>query len=219
VIRRQAGRGSVASHAAPPVGEAHDVVGHHRHIRPICIALRAGMTGTSADRVLVGRFGAPHGVRGELRLKSFTGDPAAIRSYSPLTDADGARRFKITALRVIKDDMCVVRVEGIGDRDAAETLTNLELFVPRAQLPPPDEDEFYQADLIGLSAITEAGELLGAVERVLNFGAGDILEIRPSAGGETLLVPFTKAAVPLVNLTAKNVVVILPEEIDGEDKA
>ena len=169
-----------------------------------------------AHLVLVGRFGAAHGVRGELRLKSFTQDPAAIRGYAPLTDASGARKFVLSALRVVKDDMCVVRVEGIADRDAAEKLTNIDLYVARENLPPPDEDEFYQADLIGLDAVTETGEAYGTIERVLDFGAGDILEIRPPDGGETRLVPFTKAAVPTVDIAARRVVIVPPVEIEGE---
>ena len=169
-----------------------------------------------AHLVLVGRFGAAHGVRGELRLKSFTEDPAAIRGYAPLTDASGARKFVLSALRVVKDDMCVVRVEGVADRDAAEKLTNIDLYVARENLPPPDEDEFYQADLIGLEAVTESGEAYGTIERVLDFGAGDILEICPPDGGETRLVPFTKAAVPLVDIAARRVVIVPPVEIEGE---
>lgn len=168
--------------------------------------------------VLVGRFGAAHGVRGEIRLKSFTGDPAAIRDYAPLTDATSQRKFKILSLRVIKDDMCVVRIDRITERSAAEALTNLDLYVPRDQLPPPDEDEFYQADLLGLRAHTETGAHLGDVIQVLDFGAGDILEIRPAIGGETLLVPFTKANVPHVDLAQRTLTVIVPVEIDGDDK-
>ena len=170
----------------------------------------------AANLILVGRFGAAHGVRGELRLKSFTEDPAAIRTYAPLTDASGTRKFVLAALRVVKDDMCVVRVEGVADRTAAEKLTNLDLYVPRENLPPPDEEEFYQADLIGLAAVTEDGEPYGTIERVLDFGGGDILEIRPPDGSETLLVPFTKAAVPVVDIAARRVVVVPPDEIEVE---
>jgi 16S rRNA processing protein RimM len=168
------------------------------------------------DLVLVGRFGAAHGVRGEIRLKSFTADPKAIAAYGPLTDVGGTAKFVLASLRLVKDDICVARVEGIGDRTAAERLTNLDLFVPRAQLPPPDADEFYQADLIGLAACLEDGREIGRIERVLDFGGGDILEIRRSAGGETLLVPFTRAAVPHVDIARGRVTIVPPAEIDGE---
>jgi 16S rRNA processing protein RimM len=171
-----------------------------------------------ASRVLVGRLGAAHGVKGEIRLKSFTQDPAAIGDYPALTDAAGTRSFRIEALRHIKDDMCVVRLAGVRDRNAAEALTNLDLYVSRADLPPPDEDEFYYADLIGLRAELADGTPFGTVLRVMNYGGGDILEIAP-ASGETILLPFTKAAVPRVDLAGGRVIVDPPEEIEipGEE--
>jgi 16S rRNA processing protein RimM len=169
-----------------------------------------------ARQILVGVFGAPHGVRGELRVKSFTQDPRAIGGYSPLTDRAGARAFKFTALRLAKDDMLVVRVEGVANRDAAQKLTGVELFAPRDRLPPPDEDEFYHADLIGLAAVTREGEMLGEVVAIRNFGAGDILEISPTGGGETLLLPFTKAAAPEIDFGQRRIVVAPPREIEGE---
>ncbi|MHB8886343.1 MAG: ribosome maturation factor RimM [Methylovirgula sp.] len=167
------------------------------------------------DRILVGQFGAPHGVKGELRLKSYTQDPAAIGRYGQLSDASGARSFEIAALRALKEDLFVVRVKGIATREAAEKLTNVALFLPRAALPAAQEDEFYHADLIGLAARTEAGETLGSIVNILNFGGGDILEIAPPEGGETLLVPFTKAAVPIIDLAGGHVIVIPPIEIEA----
>ena len=164
------------------------------------------------DLVLVGRFGAAHGVRGEVRLKSFTGDPAAIGDYSPVYSADGARSFALRSLRHIRDDMFVARVEGVNDRSAAEALVNLDLHVRKADLPPADEEEYYHSDLIGLSAQLENGELIGEVVNVLNFGAGDILEVRPVSGGETLLYPFTKAVAPVVDLSAGRVTIAPPQE-------
>ena len=174
------------------------------------------MTGRqSAGRILVGRFGAPHGVRGELRLQSFTQDPAAIASYGPLmggTDGGtGPRLFTIKSLRPLKDNLFVARVDGVSSRTAAEALTNTELYISRAALPPPDEDEFYLADLIGLEAADEAGVALGKVIAVPNYGAGDILEIAPITGGESLLLPFTKAVVPVVDFAARRVTVVPPE--------
>lgn len=173
--------------------------------------------GASHQLVEVGIFGAPHGVRGELRLKSFTAYPATIADYAPLTSEDGKRSFKIKSLRPIKDDMLVVSIEGIADRDAAETLTNLRLFVPRDQLPPPDEEEYYHADLIGLKVENSNGLAIGYVTAVHDFGAGDILDITLDSGGPSVLLPFTKAAVPEINLQEGRLIAVIPEESD--DKA
>ena len=164
------------------------------------------------SRILVGIFGAPHGVRGEVRLKSFTGDPMAIADYPRLTDESGARAFRILAARPVKDDMLVVRIEGVSDRSAAEKLTNVSLSLAREDLPPADEEEFYHADLIGLRAETRDGSVLGTVAAVQNFGAGDILDVRPEIG-ESLLLPFTKKVVPVVDVAGGCVIVELPEEI------
>lgn len=163
--------------------------------------------------VLVGRFGAAHGVRGEIRLQSFTADPAAISAYGPLFDESGARRFAISSLRSLGKDMFVARVDGVDDRTAAETLTDLNLYLSRTALPEPEEDEFYLADLEGLRAETREGATLGRVIAVRNFGAGDILEIQPPEG-ETILLPFTKAAVPIVDVAGGRIVVAPPAETD-----
>jgi 16S rRNA processing protein RimM len=163
--------------------------------------------------VLLGVFGAAQGVKGEIRVKSFTGAPAAIGGYGPLTDASGARAFVFERLRPLKDDMVVAKLAGIADRDAAQALTGVEIFARRAQLPPPSEDEFYHADLIGLEATTRAGLCLGRVVEVLNYGAGDILAIVPDGGGEALLVPFSKAAAPEIDFTGGRIVVEPPDEI------
>lgn len=173
---------------------------------------------TPIGLVEVGVLGAPHGVKGEMRLKSFTADPLGIQDYQPLTDKTGQRRFVIRSARLIKDDMLVVSLEGIADRTAAEALTNLALFIPRDQLPEPDEEEFYHADLIGLSAVSPDGTVIGTVTAVHDFGAGDILDIAPSLEGPSLLVPFTKANVPVVDLAAQTLTVILPDEIEGEER-
>ncbi len=167
-------------------------------------------------RVLVGVVGAPQGVRGELRLKSYTGVPRDIGAYGPLTSEDGARSFVVQSLRPLKGDMLVARIAGVDDRDAAAALTNTRLFVDRSRLPPPEPDEFYHVDLIGLLAEDEAGALLGRVKGIENHGAGDILEIVPPAGGETLLVPFTLAFVPTIDFDAGRIVVaagaLIPED-------
>ncbi len=166
-------------------------------------------------RVLVGVVGAPQGVKGELRLKSYTGEPRDIGAYGPLSSEDGRRTLVIQSLRPLKDDMLVARVEGVNDRDAAAALTNTKLYVDRSRLPPPEPDEFYHIDLIGLRAENEDGAVLGRVKGIENHGAGDIMEIVPSTGGETLLVPFTLAFVPTIDFEAGRLVVaagaLIPE--------
>lgn len=170
------------------------------------------MTASPADgkRVCIARIGAPHGVRGEVRLWSFTADPLAVASYGPLESAKGDR-FEITALRTAKDCL-VARLAGVHDRTAAERLVNLELFVPRAQLPEPkDAEEFYHADLVGLAVFDAAGTALGTVIAIQNFGAGDLIEVQPAVGRETVLLPFTKAVVPVVDIHAGRIVVDPPD--------
>ncbi|MEA2757474.1 MAG: rRNA processing protein RimM [Methylobacteriaceae bacterium] len=167
------------------------------------------MPGTP-QKILVGVFGAPHGIRGEVRLKSYTGDPAAIGGYGPLYDESGARRFSIDALRPIGKDLFVARVAGVGDRSAAEALNGTELFVPRDALSALEEEEFYYADLIGLRVENEDGEIFGTVVAVHNFGAGDVLEIAPpadAANKTTAMLPFSRALVPVVDVSAARIVV------------
>jgi 16S rRNA processing protein RimM len=164
--------------------------------------------GEREKKVCVARIGAAHGVRGEVKLWPFTADPMAVANYGPLETGDGARHFVIEALRPAKDHL-VARIAGVGDRDAAEALRNLELFVPRERLPPIAEaDAFYHADLVGLAAVTADGAALGTVTAVHNFGAGDIIEIAPAAGGAPLMLSFTEAAVPKIDLKAKQIVVV-----------
>ena len=171
----------------------------------------------TAARIHIATIGAPHGVRGEVRLRSYASDPADIAAYGPLSDASGARSFVLEALRVVKDDMCVVKLKGVSDRDAAAALTHATLYVARAQLPPAEEGEYYHADLIGLAAQTREGMPLGRVVAVPNYGAGDLLEIMPPGGGETLLLPFTDAVVPLVDVKGGRIVVDLPAEVEAKD--
>jgi 16S rRNA processing protein RimM len=163
----------------------------------------------SKDRVLVGVFGAPHGVRGEMRLKSFTADPAAAAGYGPVSTEDG-RTFRLKLVRPLKDDMVIVRTEGVADRDAAAKLTHLKLYVARERLPATQEEEFYHSDLIGLTVVGAEGEALGTVAAVVDFGAGDLLEIRRPEGGATVLLPFTKAFVPTVDVKAGRILAVPP---------
>lgn len=176
---------------------------------------RQPMPSSQDGRIAVGRFGAPHGVRGEIRIKSYTADPLAIAGYRELQDRSGARKFRITNARHVKDDILVARVAGCADRTAVEALVNEELFIARAQLPAPEEDEFYLNDLIGLEARLRDGTRYGRIANVHNFGAGDILEIDTGAA-ETAMLPFTKVAVPEVYMEAGYIVVDPPAEIEGE---
>jgi 16S rRNA processing protein RimM len=160
--------------------------------------------------VLLGSFGAPHGVRGEIRLKSFTERPEAIASYGALTTEDG-RLVELVSVRPAKT-VLIARVRGVGDRTAAEALANARLFVERDRLGDAADDEFFHADLIGLRAESLEGAALGTIAAIHDFGAGDILEIRPEGGG-AILVPFTTAVVPLVEIAARRIVVVLPDEV------
>jgi 16S rRNA processing protein RimM len=173
--------------------------------------------------VLVGQVVGVHGVRGNVKIKSYTDDPAALGRYRPVLDAQG----RPVRLRVVGEakGTVVVQFDGVGDRDAAEALRGTRLFVPRSALPPPEEEEFYHADLIGMAVVTAAGEALGTVVEVANHGAGDMLEVRP-AQGMSVLVPFTRAAVPVVDLAGRRIVVdppaglldpVRPDERDGGD--
>ncbi len=164
-------------------------------------------------RICVGQIGAAHGVRGEVRLRSFTADPAAIVSYGPLQAEDG-HVFEIESLRPAKDHF-VATLAGIADRNAAERLANTKLYVPRDRLPEPNEpDEYYHADLIGLAVVDRAGTSLGTVVAVHNFGAGDLIEVRQAEDKPTQLLPFDALTVPGVDLAAGRLVVQLPAASD-----
>lgn len=165
--------------------------------------------------VCVARIGAAHGVRGAVRLWTFTEDPLAVKDYGPLMTKDGTRQFEVTHAREAKDHL-VVTLKGVASRDDAERLNGIELYVPRDRLPDTDDGEYYHTDLIGLAAVTTAEQPLGKVIAIHNFGAGDIIEIAPLQGA-TMLLPFTNAVVPSVDLAGGRVVIDLPQEIDGDD--
>jgi 16S rRNA processing protein RimM len=170
---------------------------------------------TPSSHICVARIGAAHGVRGAVKLWTFTEDPLAIQRYGPLTTKDGARQIEVTHAREAKGHL-VATLKGVATREDAELLNGIELYVAREQLPATAEDEYYHADLIGLAAVTTDGEPLGQVIAIHNFGAGDIIEIAPSHDA-TLLLPFTNAVVPTVDLAGGRVVIQLPDEIDGDD--
>jgi 16S rRNA processing protein RimM len=166
-------------------------------------------------QVCVARIGAAHGVRGAVKLWTFTEDPLAVTRYGPLATRDGARCFELTHARQGKGHL-VATLKGVTTRNEAERLNGLELYIARDKLPAADDDEYYHADLIGLAAVTTADEPLGKVIAVHNFGAGDIIEIAPPRG-PTMLLPFTNAVVPTVDIAGGRVVIELPAEIQGEE--
>ena len=166
-------------------------------------------------QICVARIGAAHGVRGAVKLWTFTEDPLAIKRYGPLTTKDGARQFEIANVREAKDHL-VATFKGVASRNDAEKLNGIELYVPRENLPATDDDEYYHADLIGLAAVTSTDQPLGCVVAIHNFGAGDIIEIAPPKG-PTMLLPFTNAVVPTVDIAGGRVVIELPQEIEGEE--
>ena len=161
------------------------------------------------DRVCVAQIGGAHGVRGDVRVKSYTQDPASVTQYGPLEGEHG-ERFEIVAARPTKDAL-IVRFKGVDDRDAAEALRQVKLYVAREKFGEPDEDEFFHADLIGLAAVTVEGVALGMVTGVPNYGAGDLLEISPPDGGASVLLPFTKEVVPAIDIAAGKITVDPPE--------
>ncbi len=168
-------------------------------------------------RVCVAQIGAPHGVRGDVRIRAFTEDPMAITRYGVLETEDGRRRFEIERIRPGSGGL-IATLSGVIGRNAAEDLTNVWLYVPRDRLPPiADEEIYYHADLIGLAAHSTTGEVLGKVIAVHDFGAGSLLEIeRPS--GPTALLPFTRAVVPVVDMEKGRMVVDPPEGlIEGRE--
>jgi 16S rRNA processing protein RimM len=166
--------------------------------------------GTDNDHVLVGEIGAPQGLKGEVRLRSYTKEPRAIADYGPLQDETGARSFEIETVRGTLRAL-VARIKGVNTRDAAAALTGTKLYLPRSRLPAREADEWYYADLIGLAVVDEKGAPFGTVVAIHNFGAGDIVEIRPTEGGPDLLVPFTETTVPEVDIEAGRLTVIVPE--------
>jgi 16S rRNA processing protein RimM len=166
-------------------------------------------------RICVARIGAAHGLRGEVRLWTFTEDPMSVTRYGPLSTKDDARQLEVARARAAKDHL-IATLTGVTTREEAERLNGIELYVARDRLPPPDEGEFYHTDLIGLAAVDAVGTPLGTVTAIHNFGAGDIIEIAP-AQGATLMLPFTDAVVPTVDIAGGRVVIEMPGEIDGDE--
>ncbi len=162
------------------------------------------------SRVCLGFIAGAHGLAGAVRLKLQTDDLAAVSTYGPLEDEAGERRFEFLEIRPGKGGL-IGRLKGVSDRRAAEALKGTELFVARAKLPATDSDEWYHADLIGLEVVDVAGESVGAVIAVQNFGAGDLLEIKPTQGKASILVPFRTESVPQVDIAGGRITIDPPE--------
>lgn len=163
-----------------------------------------------ADRVCVGAIAGAFGVRGEVRLKSFCAQAADIATYGPLFSEDGARSFAVTLTRPVPTGFAA-KLSGVSTKEAADALRGQRLFAPRSALPALPDDEFYHADLIGLEARDTGGALLGTIAAIHNHGAGDLLELRAPGQKAPLLVPFTLAIVPTVDLATGRVIIDPPE--------
>lgn len=166
------------------------------------------------DLICVGVISGARGLRGEVRLKSFTADPSAVGAYGALFDEAGKRSFRIRVTGRGKDCL-IVRCEGVEDRNAAEALKGVKLYLRRSALPEPGEEEYYQADLVGLIAESGGGERLGVVKAVHDFGAGAVLEI---SGGKALMIPFTRLTAPEVDVKGGRIVINPPPVVDEEEK-
>lgn len=169
------------------------------------------------DRVCVGAIAGSFGVRGEVRLKSFCAEPSAIGDYGPLYSENGQQSWEIQLTRPIKNGFAA-RLSGVSGKEAADALKGQRLYAPRERLPDLPDDEFYHADLIGLEVLDTGGGKLGRVKAVLNHGAGDILEIAASGRKEPMLLPFSQAAVPTVDLELGRLIVDPPEGLFDADK-
>jgi len=163
----------------------------------------------SRNQVLLGEIGAAQGLKGEVRLRSYTAEPAAIGRYGTLYDERG-RAIEIESVRVTPKAL-IARIKGVTTREAAEALNRTKLYVDRARLPAREEEEWYHTDLVGLAAVDRGGERIGVVVAVQNFGAGDLIEVKPDKGGATVLVPFTRDAVPEVDVEGGRLVLAPPE--------
>jgi len=167
-----------------------------------------------SDRLCIGVVVGAHGVKGALRIKAFTADPADLTAYGPLTGEAG-QKWKLKLAGIDAKGVVTAKIDGVDDRNQAEALKGAKLYIERGALPEADEDEFYIADLIGLPAENPAGEPLGTIKAVFNFGAGDIVEVSGDQGD--ILVPFTLKAVPVVDVKARRVVIDPPELTEIEE--
>lgn len=167
------------------------------------------MSPDNKKRVCLGAIAGAHGVRGDMRIKTFTDVPENVAAYGPVESEDGAQRFTLKVIRVQGNGIVVAKTPEVTDRDTAQNLKGVRLYVDRSALPAPEDDEFYLDDLVGLEAVDETGARLGTVNAVYNFGAGDLLELKgiPDIKG-TRLIPFTKEAVPTIDIAARRIKVM-----------
>lgn len=166
------------------------------------------MSNDEKTRICLGAFAGAHGVKGEAKIKSFTAAPENIAAYGPVESEDGLRSFQLTFIREMKAGFVLVRAPEIKSREDAESLKGVRLYVQRAKLPPPDNDEFYLSDLIGLKAFDETGASLGVIGAVYDFGAGDLIELKDIPGiNGVRLISFTKESIPEVNIAAGKITV------------
>lgn len=170
----------------------------------------------SSELICVGVFAGSYGLNGEVRVKSFCADPAAIESFGVLTTEGGTTDYIVGITRAIKNGFAA-RVEGVFTKEQADRLNNIQLYVPRDRLPNLPDDEYYHSDLIGLEVLDTGGALLGKVQLVINHGAGDILEITCAGSNATALLPFTLAAVPTVDLATGRIIVDPPAGVFADD--
>ena len=168
------------------------------------------------DRVCVGAIAGSYGVRGEVRLKSFCAEPRDIATYGALATEDGSRTFEVKLAGAVKNGFAA-RLSGIATKEQADALKGLRLYVDRDRLPDPGEDEFYHADLLGLEVVDTGGTAIGRVKAVLNHGAGDLLEIAGPGLKAPVLLPFTIAAVPTVDLARRRIVADPPDGVLPDD--
>lgn len=171
------------------------------------------------DRILLGTITGAHGIRGDVTVRSYAESPEDIAAYGPLADKSGTRTFELKVLRVTPKGAVIARIAGVGDRNAAEALQGLDLYVSRDKLPPAEEGEFYHADLIGMAAVAPDGTRLGEIVDVANYGAGDLLEVRLAGRRDTELIPFNDTFVPAVDLQRRRATVVLPQASSEEDQA
>ena len=167
----------------------------------------------TTDRICVGAIAGSFGLQGEVRLKSFCSTPEAIATYGPLTSEDGTRSFTVKLTRPVANGLGA-RITGITTKEQADALRGISLYADRTKLPSLPDDEFYHTDLIGMAVHDTGGALIGTLLAVHNHGAGDLLEIMGPGMKSALLLPFTRAIVPTVDLSARRIVADLPEGLD-----
>ena len=169
---------------------------------------------SASERVRIGRIAAAHGLRGEVKIRSFTENPEDVGAYGPVSDSQG-RMLLLSDIRPAKGAFVIARVENVADRNAAEALVGRDLHVPQGALPPPEADEWYYSDLVGLAALDAEGRSLGTVVAVYDFGAGDLIEIAPPAG-KPFMVPFTAACAPDINVSDGTITIIPLRDADED---